>query len=33
MKITSVRIQNLRLFADATMPMNDYTGLVGSNFR
>lgn len=33
MNITSVRIQNLRLFADATMPLNDYTGLVGLNFR
>ncbi len=33
MKLDSIRIQNLRLFADATMPLNDYTGLLGPNFR
>ena len=31
MIITSVRIQNLRSFADATIPMNDYVCLVGPN--
>ena len=33
MQIASVRIENLCLFADATIPLNDYTGLVGPNFR
>ncbi len=31
MKLDSVRIQNLRSFADATIPLNDYTCLVGPN--
>ena len=31
MQIASVRIQNLRSFADATIPLNDYTCLVGPN--
>ena len=31
MKLDSVRIQNLRPFADATIPLNDYTCLVGLN--
>ena len=31
MKIASIRIQNLRSFADETIPLNDYTCLVGPN--
>jgi putative ATP-dependent endonuclease of the OLD family len=31
MKIKSVRIRNLRLFKDVTVPFNDYTCLVGPN--
>lgn len=31
MQIASVRIENLRSFADATIPLNDYTCLVGPN--
>ncbi len=31
MKIESVRIKNLRSFADVTVPFNDYTCLVGPN--
>lgn len=31
MRIASVRIQNLRSFADATIPLNDYSCLVGPN--
>ncbi len=31
MKIESIRIKNLRSFADATIPFNDYTCLVGPN--
>jgi hypothetical protein len=33
MQVASARIENLRLFADATVPLNDYTCLVGPNFR
>ena len=33
MKIGSGRIENLRSFADATVPLNDYTCFVGPNFR
>lgn len=31
MRIKSIRIQNLRSFADETIPLNDYTCLVGPN--
>ena len=31
MQIASVRIENLRSFADATIPLNDYICLVGPN--
>jgi predicted ATP-dependent endonuclease of OLD family len=31
MKIESVRIKNLRSFADVTVPFNDFTCLVGPN--
>ncbi len=31
MKITELRIQNLRRYRDETVPLNDYTFLVGAN--
>ncbi|HHY50152.1 MAG TPA: ATP-binding protein, partial [Alphaproteobacteria bacterium] len=31
MRIASVRIENFRSFADATIPFNDYGCLVGPN--
>jgi predicted ATP-dependent endonuclease of OLD family len=31
MRLESVRIKNLRSFADVTVPFNDYTCLVGPN--